>query len=155
MKEFVKGLAVLIGAIIITLLYLPIGFSYTYIHAFYFWAKSKKRKTFLSLVWRQIDGSFAVLGYLMHHTAVALDMLWNVNGELIEDLTTTSENTWFGNKSTTVSTATGKEEVLNRQKPRGKWFNKTLNLAFGQKSHAADSYELHKKQEQLSRKYFQ
>ena len=155
MKEFLNGLKTLIGAFIITVIYLPIGYTYTYGHAFYWWIKGKKTKTFFQLIWRQVDGTLAALGYLMHHVAVFKDMLWNVNGELIEDLTTTSEETMFGVKNTTVSTATGNEEVKKRQKPLGVKFNVWLNWLFGQKRHAVDSLELHKKKEELAKVYFQ
>lgn len=155
MKEFLKGLATLIGASIITIIYLPIGVPYTYLHAFYYWIKGRKFKTFFQLIVRQIDGTFAAVGYALHHLAVALDMLWNVNGEFIEDLTTTTEHNMFGQKNTTVSTATGEQELLEKQKPLGVKFNKWLNWLFGQKRHAVDSYELHLKQQELDKKYFQ
>jgi len=158
MKEFLKGLLILVGAIIITVLYLPIGIPYTYLHAIYWTIKGvekRKKGTFLWLIWRQIDGTFAVIGYVFHHLGVALDMLWNVNGEFIEDLTTTREDTWFGLKNTTVSTATGKEEIDEKQKPLGNKFNIWLNKLFGQKSHATDSYTLHCIQLELEAKYFQ
>ncbi len=158
MKEFLKGLLILIGAIVITVIYLPIGIPYTYLHAIYWTIKGvekRKKGTFLWLIWRQIDGTFAAIGYMAYHIGVGLDMIWNVNGEFIEDCTTTVEDTMFGLKNTTVSTATGKEELEGRQKPRGKWFNKALNVMFGQKRHAVDSYELHLKRKELDEIYFQ
>jgi len=157
MKEFLKGLLILIGAIIITVIYLPIGIPYTYLHAIYWTIKGvekRKKGTFLWLIWRQIDGTFAAIGYIAYHIGVGLDMIWNVNGEFIEDCTTTREDTWFGQKNTTVSTATGKEEVDGKQKFRGEWFNIWLNWLFGQKRHAVDSYELHLKRKELDEIYF-
>tara|TARA_R110002012_G_scaffold62694_1_gene164817 strand:+ start:296 stop:763 length:468 start_codon:yes stop_codon:yes gene_type:complete len=154
MKEFFKGLKVLVGAIIITFIFMPLGFPYTYLHAFYYWIKGRNFKTFFKLIIRQLDGTFAAFGYLMYHFAVALDMLWNVNGELIEDLTTKAESSWFGKKNTTVSTATGREESFKRQKKLGKKFNIFLNWLFSEHSHATDSYKLHKKTQELKSKYF-
>lgn len=158
MKEFIQGLVTLIGAVIITAIYLPFGFPYTYLHAIYWTIKGVKKRTkgtFFQLICRQINGMLAAVGYLMFHAGVALDMVWNVNGELIEDCTTTVEDTWFGKKYTTVSTATGREEVLERQKPLGKKFNVWLNKLFGQKSHAKDSYNKHNEDIERGKKYFQ
>jgi len=155
MKEFLKGIATLVGALIITIIYLPVGLPYTYLHALYYWIKGRKFKNFFQLIARQIDGTLAVVGYVFYHLAIALDMLWNVNGEFIEDLTTTTEHTSFGEKNITVSTATGEQEILGLQKPLGKKFNIWLNWLFGQKSHATDSYQLHLKEQELKRKYFQ
>ena len=154
MKEFLKGIIALLGALIVTVVYLPFGFIYTYIHAVYYWIKGRKFKTFFQLIARQIDGTFAAVGYMLHHIAVGFDMLWNVNGELIEDLTTTTEHTMFGEKNVTVSTATGEQEAANLQKPLGKKFNGWLNWLFGQKRHATDSYQMHLKQQELNKKYF-
>lgn len=155
MKDFFKGLVTFIGASIITAIYLPIGVPYTYLHALYYWIKKRKFKNFFQLIWRQIDGTFAVVGYVLYHLAIALDMLWNVNGEFIEDLTTTTEHNMFGEKNVTVSTATGEQEIIGKQKKLGKKFNLWLNWLFVQKSHATDSYQLHLKEQELKRKYFQ
>lgn len=154
MKELLNGLKTFIGAFIITCIYMPLGVPYTYLHAFYYWIKGRKFKTFFQLIVRQVDGTLAAFGYALHHLGVAKDMLWNVNGELIEDLTTNTEDNMFGEKNTTVSTATGKEEVDENQKPLGKKFNIWLNWLFGQKRHAVDSYELHLKRKELDEIYF-
>ena len=156
MKEFIQGVITLIGAVILSI-HLVFSFPYTYVHAIYWTIKGikKRRKgTFFQLICRQIDGTFAALGYMMFHIAVGIDMIWNVNGEMIEDLTTTRERTWFGKKKTTVSTATGKEEVDNMQKPLGKKFNIWLNWLFNQESHAVDSYKKHIEMEKIDKKYF-
>lgn len=154
MKYFFTSLLTLIAALIVTIIYLPFGFVYTYLHAFYWSIKGKNKRTFFQLIKRQINGTFAVVGYALYHLAIALDMLWNVNGELIEDAVTKREVTEYGKELITVSSSTGREEKENALKPFGKKFSKFLNFAFGQKQHCLDSWHFHVYQKQLKSKYF-
>ena len=83
---------------------------------------------------------FASLGYILHSFAYSLDLMWNVNGELIEDIITHEEHSEFSKKNITVSASVGKLEIEGELNPRGKWFSKFLNMVFGQKAHAIDAW---------------
>jgi hypothetical protein len=104
-------------------------------HAVYMTITLKDWKALGKLVWRTIDGTFATIGYLFYHIGYTQDLMWNIYGEAIEDVTTAKEDTLFGKKNVTVSTSIGKEEIDNKLVPSGKNISKVLNVAFNQKQH--------------------
>ena len=140
MKELFIGLLELIGAIIVSLLLLPIGFIYSLGYSIWISITIKKWYAFFLFWWRFVDGMFAAIGYMLHSIAYGLDLMWNVNGEIIEDIITHEECTEFSKKNIPVSASTGKLELEGKLNPRGKWFSKFLNMVFGQKAHAIDSW---------------
>lgn len=80
--------------------------------------------------------------------------MWNINGEIIEDIITYEEDTEFSKKHVTVSASTGKLELEEKLNPRGKWFSKALNFVFGQKAHAIDSWNYLVALRALKKDYF-
>lgn len=73
--------------------------------------------------------------------AYAQDLLWNViAGELLEDVVTNRENTYFGKGNITVSASTGKEVFENQLAMRGKWFTKMLDKSFKEKHHCLNAW---------------
>jgi hypothetical protein len=154
MKEFLNGLIVLIGASMITVLLFWYLILHQIGHAVYMTITLKDWKALGKLVWRTIDGTFATIGYLFYQIGYTQDLMWNIYGEAIEDVTTTKEDTLFGKKNVTVSTSIGKEEIDNKLVPSGKNISKVLNVAFNQKQHAVDSWLFHKAKNELREKYF-
>jgi len=79
--------------------------------------------------------------YIAYHTALFLDYTLNVfAGELLEDLVTWKENTWFGNGRTTVSASIGQLENKEYLNKAGKIFSKFLNFIFNEKDHSLKAY---------------
>lgn len=154
MKEFLNGLIVLIGASMITVLLFWYLILHQIGHAVYMTITLKDWKALGKLVWRTIDGTFATIGYLFYQVGYTQDLMWNIYGEAIEDVTTAKEDTLFGKKNVTVSTSIGKEEFENKLVPSGKKISKVLNVAFNQKQHAIDSWLFHKAKNKLREKYF-
>lgn len=106
------------------------------------------------LLWRTIDGTFATIGYLLYQIGYSQDLLWNIYGEAIEDVTTTKEDTEFGKKNITVSASIGKLEMDGELKRSGKIISEILNFAFWQKQHAKDSWLFYVAKKELKEKYF-
>lgn len=154
MKEFLNGLIVLIGASMITVLLFWYLILHQIGHAVYMTITLKDWKALGKLVWRTIDGTFATIGYLFYQIGYTQDLMWNIYGEAIEDVTTTKEDTLFGKKNVTVSTSIGKEEIDDKLVPSGKNISKVLNVVFNQKQHAVDSWLFHKAKNELREKYF-
>lgn len=140
MKELLIGILEIIGALIVSLIILPIGFIYSFGYSIWLTLTLKKWYSFFKFWWRFVDGICAAIGYMLHSIAYGLDLMWNVNGEIIEDIITHEECTEFSKKNVTVSASTGKLELEGKLNPRGKWFSKLLNMLFGQKAHAIDSW---------------
>ena len=141
MKELIKGLLELIGAILVTVLIVPIGFLYSLVYSFWLTITLKKFSAFFMFWWSLIDGILAGFGYMFHGLAYGLDLIWNVSaGEMIEDAITAKEDTEFRKKNVTVSASVGKLEIERKLNGRGKSVSKLLNYTFGQKSHAKDAW---------------
>jgi len=85
-----------------------------------------------------MKSEYSPIGYLFYQIGYTQDLMWNIYGEAIEDVTTAKEDTLFGKKNVTVSTSIGKEEIDNKLVPSGKKISKVLNVAFNQKQHAMD-----------------
>jgi len=114
----------------------------------------KKWYAFFQFWWRLLDGFCAAIGFLLYNFAVALDMGWNVNGEILEDMLTAEENTTFTDKNITVSASTGKLEIDGKLNKFGLKFSKALNFFFGQKQHAKDAWMFTKARKELEESYF-
>jgi hypothetical protein len=155
MKEFLEGAFTLIKATLITVCLFWYLVLHQIIHAFVMTITLKDWTALLKLLWRTIDGTFAVIGYLLYQIGYSQDMMWNVYGEAIEDVTTTKEDTLFGEKGVTVSASIGKEEYEGRLVPSGKKISNILNWGFNQKRHAIDSWLWMKAKEELKKDYFE
>jgi hypothetical protein len=154
MKELFKSLLVLIGTTIVSVIQFPIGFVYTLIYMIYMTATLKDWKALPKLVWRLIDGYCCALAYIIMETCIGLDMGWNVNGEIFEDIMAPNkEDTTFGEKGITVSSSIGKIESEGDINKIGKGFSKFLSFVFGQKQHAIDSWLMHNAKKELLKKY--
>lgn len=86
------------------------------------------------------------LKYLAHHIAKAIDKLGNVlAGEMIEDIITPIEKTYFGLGEFTISASTGylvalHKKNINALNPRGIWFSNALNKVFDEEQHCLSAY---------------
>lgn len=141
MKELIHSAVALIGALIVSVLVYSIGTIYSLGYAIYMTITYKKPLAFFLFWWRQIDGYCAAAAHLLYALAYSLDLGWNVNGEIIEDLVTAKEDTTFSQKNISVSATIGKLEIDGDLNRTGKWFSKALNFAFMQKSHARGAWE--------------
>lgn len=68
---------------------------------------------------------------------------------------THEENTTFNQKNISVSASTGKLEIDGKLNKFGRKFSKLLNIVFGQKRHAVDSWNFLEEKKKLRSKYFQ
>jgi len=153
MKEFFNSLLPLLGAIIVSIVLIPVGVIYSFGYMLYMTVTLKEPKALLKLLWRWVDGMFCTIGYIILELAIGLDMLWNVNGEILEDSMTHKEDTHFGEKGITVSSSVGELEVSDNLNKTGIGFSKVLNKAFRQKRHAVDSWKMHLAKKKLSEQY--
>jgi hypothetical protein len=87
--------------------------------------------------------------------AYALDMGWNVNGEILEDMLTAEESTTFTQRDLSVSASVGKLEIDGKLNKSGKMFSKVLNFAFNQKQHAIDAWNYTQAKRALKDLYFE
>ena len=154
MKELFEGIWALIWALIVTTLMWSVGTLYSLVYSIYMSITCKDKWMFFKFWWRMIDGFAAALGYLLYEAAYALDLTWNVNGEIIEDIITAEENTTFNQKNISVSASTGKLQIEDKLVPSGKKFSKVLNFFFGQKQHAVDAWNYTKAKKDLKEQYF-
>lgn len=139
-----KPVIQLIAACIVTVVLLPLGLLYSLIKPIVD-SKSKPPLFILKkfgLYWLNILIQFwRSFKYIAYHTALFLDYTWNVfAGELLEDIITWKENTWFGNGKTTVSASIGQLENKDSLNKIGKRFSSFLNFVFNEENHALKSY---------------
>lgn len=154
MKELGVGLWSLLWASIVSGLVITIGTMYSLGYSIWLSVSGKDWKAFFRFWWRLLDGFCAALGHLLYECAYSLDLMWNVNGEIIEDMITAEENTTFTQKNISVSASTGKLEIDGKLNRFGRLFSKTLNLFFGQKQHASDAWRYTQARKQLKEQYF-
>lgn len=154
MKELLSGLITLIGALIVSVFVYIIGTAYSLGYAIWLSITLKKWYAFFIFWWRMLDGFAAAIGNILFELAYSLDLGWNVNGEIIEDMITTEENTTFCQKNISVSASVGKLEIDGKLNKFGKKFTKALNIVFGQKRHAIDSWNFLEAKNNLRKVYF-
>ena len=99
----------------------------------------KKWYAFFELMWRNIDGTAAALAHMLVEIAIGLDMMWNVNGEVIEDSITAKEDTDFSKAGITVSASVGHLEKDRKLNKAGKWLSRALNKFFNSEDKGEDS----------------
>ena len=154
MKELLQGVLALIGAAIVSIPMFTLGFLWSLGYSFWLSISLKKWNAFFIFWWRLIDGLAAALGHILYGIGFGLDLGWNVNGELLEDVITHEENTTFSQKNITVSATVGKLEIDGKLNGRGKLLSKLLNYAFWQKQHAKDAWLYTQAHKELRSKYF-
>lgn len=154
MKELLQGIWTLIWAILVSCLMFSIGTLYSLGYSIYMSIILKDKWRFFKFWWRLIDGFCAAAGHALYELAYALDLGWNVNGEILEDIITAKENTHFSEKNISVSATTGKLEIDGDLNKAGKIFSKALNFFFGQKQHAKDAWLYTKAKKELQGQYF-
>lgn len=155
MKELLKGVWVLIFAIIVSCLMFTIGTLWSLGYSIWLSISLKKWYAFFEFWWRLIDGFAASLGHALYEIAYALDIAWNVNGEILEDMFTAKEDTTFTKKNISVSASIGKLEIDGDLNKSGKRFSKVLNIFFWQKQHAIDAWHYTQEKFKLKEKYFE
>lgn len=154
MKELLHGIWSLIWALIVSSLMFSIGTAYSLGYSIVMSVTLKDKWMFFKFWWRLVDGFCAAVGHALYEIAYALDLGWNVNGEILEDLITAKENTTFSQKNISVSATTGKLEIDGDLNTFGKGFSKALNFFFGQKQHAKDAWYYTKARKELKEQYF-
>lgn len=155
MKELFQGLWALVWAIIVSCLMFSIGTAYSLLYSIWLTLTMKRWYAFFQFWWKLVDGACLALGHIFYEIAYALDMGWNVNGEILEDMLTAKENTTFTERDLSVSASVGKLEIDGDLNKFGKWFSKLLNFFFGQKQHAVDAWNFTKARKELKGKYFE
>lgn len=155
MKELLSGTWALIWALIVSALMFTVGTVYSLGYSIWLSVTMKKWYAFFLFWWRLIDGFCAAIGHAFYEIAYALDLGWNVNGEILEDMITSEENTTFNQKNISVSASTGKLEIDGKLNKFGKIFSKVLNFAFAQKQHAIDAWYYTQAKIKLRNQYFE
>lgn len=155
MKELLTGILALSAAIVISCLIFTFGTAYSLGYSIYMSVTGKDWTAFFRFWYRTIDGLLAAIGYGLYYAAEALDIGWNVNGEIIEDIITHDENTMFGQKGVTVSATIGKIEYEKKLNRTGRILSTLLNIAFMQKHHALDAYRWTVARNELKKGYFE
>ena len=155
MKELFQGIGALIGALIVSVLIYSIGTLYSLGYSIWLSVTFKDWKAFFVFWWRLIDGFCAAIGHLFYHIGYALDLGWNVNGEIIEDMVTAEEHTTFSQKNITVSASIGELELADKLNKSGKIMSKILNIAFWQKQHAKDAALFTRARKKLESEHFE
>jgi hypothetical protein len=155
MKELLNGLWSLFWAILVSCLMFSIGTLYSLGYSIWLSVTLKDWKAFFKFWWRLIDGMAATLGYILYEIAYGLDVGWNVNGEILEDMLTAKEDTTFSQKNLSVSASVGKLEIDGDLNKHGKRFSKVLNFFFNQKQHAIDAWNYTQAKKELHSQFFQ
>lgn len=158
MKELLNGIWVLFCAILVSALMFSFGTLYTLFYGIWFSRRAKKGNRWTALfrfLWRILDGMAAAVGYALYEIAYALDLAWNVNGEIIEDIVTAKEDTEFTKKNVSISESVGKLEIDGDLNKSGKIFTKALNIFFNQKQHAIDAWKFNQAKKELISEYFE
>jgi hypothetical protein len=158
MKELLNGLWVLFCALIVSCLMFSVGTLYTLLYGIWFSRRAKKGNRLTALfrfLWRILDGMAAAVGYALYEMAYSLDLAWNVNGEIVEDMVTTKEDTEFTKKNVSISESIGKLEIDGDLNKFGKKFTKMLNVFFNQKQHAIDAWRFNQAKKKLMEDYFE
>jgi hypothetical protein len=155
MKDFIFGVWALIWAVAVSILMFSIGTLYSLGYSIWLSITGKDWKAFFKFWWKTIDGLFTAVGHALYEIAYALDMGWNVNGEILEDMLTSEEKTTFGDKEISVSASVGKLEIEGKLNRSGRIFSKVLNFFFWQKQHAIDAWNYTQAKKQLREKYFE
>jgi len=142
-KEFRVGIISTIGASIVFSIVIVIGIVFNIFYPFYMAFKEKDARVFFKIWWRLIDGTYAFIGDVLYMGfAERYDELGNVWGEWVEDLSTHSEYTTFGDKGTTLSASIGFLEYMDMHMSKGiKLTSWALNKVFRQTRHAIGSWE--------------
>lgn len=154
MKEFLVGIWSLLWAIMVSVILIPIGLLYSFGYSIWLTITMKKPLAFFKFWWRLVDGFMASIGHILLEVAYGLDLSWNVNGEILEDVITTEEKTHFTEKNVSVSATTGDLEIRGKLNKMGLRFTKLLNFFFNQKQHAIDSWNYLVAKEELKKDYF-
>ena len=155
MKEFLGGLWALIWAIIVSVLVFAITPLYSLGYSIFMSVKYASPVPFFKFWVRLVDGIMASLGYMFYEIGYTLDMMWNVNGELLEDMITHKEDTTFSDKNISVSASVGKLETEGDLNKYGLFCSKVLSFAFNQKQHALDTWAYTKAKKELKGRYFE
>lgn len=155
MKELLTGVWALFWAILVSILMFTIGTAYSLGYAIWLSVTLKDWKAFFKFWWRLADGFAATIGYMLYEIAYSLDLGWNVNGEILEDMFTAKEDTEFSKKNISVSASIGKLEIDGDLNKSGKRFSKVLNFAFNQKQHAIDAWNYTLAKKKLREQYFE
>lgn len=154
MKDLLIGIWALLWAILVSVLIWSFGTIYSFGYSIWLSITLKKWYAFFDFWWKLTDGIAFSIGHIFYEIAYALDLSWNVNGEILEDFMTTEENTTFTDRDISVSASVGKLEIEGKLNKFGLWFSKLLNISFNQKQHAIDAWNYTKAKKELREKYF-
>ena len=90
---------------------------------------------------RMLYQFWVVIKYFLNKISKGIDLLGNVGaGEMVEDVTTKRENTWFSKGSITLSQAIGQEENLGVLTSFGLSLRNALSKVF-EPGHCINSYD--------------
>jgi len=143
----IKPLVTLIVACVMFGILLPFGIAWHFGKPFYDGIKKKKKfgdilLTFLLYWLRLLYQFWVVIKYLLNRLSFAIDIFGNVaDGELLEDTVTSSENTLFGDGTTTISASMG--DLAKRLKLTtrfGRGLNNVLSTVF-EPNHSLNAIE--------------
>lgn len=155
MKELFCGLWALIWALMVSSLMFSIGTVYSIFYSLWLMITLKRWYAPFQFIAKLVDGACFAIGYMFYEIAYSLDLGWNVNGEILEDMFTAKEKTTFTERDLSVSASIGKLEIDGDLNKFGKKFSKALNFFFGQKQHAIDAWNYTQAKKALKDQYFE
>jgi uncharacterized protein Usg len=154
MKELLNGIYILFFALLVSVIMFTVGNVYSFVYSIWLSITFKDWKAFLKFWVKTVDGMLSVVGHIFKEIAYALDLGWNVNGEILEDVFTHEENTTFGQKNITVSASIGKLQLEGKLNKFGKTFSKLLDVFFNEHNHSVDSWLYREDYKAFRSKYF-
>lgn len=135
-RRILLNFVYLIAAIVLGLVLIPIGGIYHIGKLIY----EFKFRMILHQVHRFFYHILNSISYIAKHIAIGIDLLGNVMaGELLEDIVTSNEDTFYGHSEYTISAATGKLEQDKALNKTGLFFTSILSKVF-EKNHAILAY---------------
>lgn len=155
MKQLLKSLIAMVLACAVSTFLIPLQTLYCIGYSLYFTIKLRSPLFFFKFWFKTIDGLMHAVGHFFYHFGFTLDVMWNVQGELIEDLITSEEKTTFNNKKYTVSASVGKLQIDNKLNKLGVKFANLLNIVFWQKNHTKGAWLYTQARYELEEKHFE
>lgn len=160
MKETKKGLKFLLEAlvglvlaIIVTIVLKAVGLVYGFGWIVYHINQPKRVIKFID-TW--IGGIFQNIAWFIMKFSLFLDFLWNIGGsaELLEDFSTSREDSLFNTPRVSISASIGEAEQLDDTTIHVRGFSRGLNVIFREVTHCLSSYRKYINSREFNKKEF-
>lgn len=153
LKFLLESLVGLVLAIIVTVVLKTVGTVYSIGWIIYYINKPKRVIKFID-TW--IGGIFQNIAWFIMKFNLLLDYIWNIGGsaELLEDFSTSREDTLFNTPRVSISASIGEAEQLDDTTKHVRGFSRGLNIIFRETTHCLSSYKKYIKDREFYKKEF-